>query len=376
MANPVEMKIGNTTFELELLGLDGECQQHVYWCWAAVAVGVANYYQRAQGWTQCRLVQQVIGDCCTEPATPCPSSLPDAGDCDRAFPTGCGLCATGCSKAPHGFQDLSFQEVRQEIARDQPVACRIENNHAVTIYGCAWAKENEDDSYVIYWDPYDPSPRTATYRGLDTSCFWLTTPPGVANRRPATQQEIEAFAGWISQVRPDQQPGSSLDLFRLKASAVSAGQRPETPTARRYVLEGGTVWRDVPLGAEGKELFARSSLVSAPTLPGLLAERRGQSPEIEERREAEVAIVEIPTVCTRALWRRRSDEFVPVGRIPYFLGDGAPLFASAFWNSVRKHVQIAVNQEADLDFPCGGQGGCDECPNMKKKRGLRNAALK
>jgi len=48
--------------------LEVEIQCHTNWCWSAVAVSIAKFYNAASVWTQCSLVNIELGqsDCCSD----------------------------------------------------------------------------------------------------------------------------------------------------------------------------------------------------------------------------------------------------------------------------------------------------------------------
>ncbi len=106
-------------------------QQQPQWCWAAVAVGVAAYYDPATAWTQCRVVGEVLGaECC---------ATPECVECGRQWylDEALALVAHG---AGHGRGALSLAAVLRELRRGAPIGVRIDwgdgSGHFVLLCGC------------------------------------------------------------------------------------------------------------------------------------------------------------------------------------------------------------------------------------------------
>src|SRR5689334_4339996 len=110
------------------LPLDVPVQALTLWCWAACAVGVADYFG-VHSWTQCQVASAVTGRSC------CPSG------------SGCNS-REKLSDALHQVDHLlklenrrlSFDEIRSEIDAGLPVAIRIlwsadRRGHFLVIHG-------------------------------------------------------------------------------------------------------------------------------------------------------------------------------------------------------------------------------------------------
>jgi len=102
------------------------------WCWAAVAVSVARFYDPARVVNQCDLLNQRFGqtDCCQVGADPA---------CDRASRLSHGLKLVG-HLGPVEDRAEPFDAVRAEIVSGRPVGAGIRwryrgGAHAVLIIG-------------------------------------------------------------------------------------------------------------------------------------------------------------------------------------------------------------------------------------------------
>jgi hypothetical protein len=73
---PLNGALGGGPADARNLGFDVEAQQQAQWCWAAVAVSVASFYQPDSAWTQCGVAHAELRttDCCTR-----------SGPCDRPW---------------------------------------------------------------------------------------------------------------------------------------------------------------------------------------------------------------------------------------------------------------------------------------------------
>lgn len=105
-------------------------QQRPQWCWAAVAVGVAAYYDPTTPWTQCRVAREVLGaDCC---------AAPDCVECDRQWYLDEALALVRHG-AGHGRGALSLTAVLRELRRGDPIGVRIDwgdgSGHFVLLCG-------------------------------------------------------------------------------------------------------------------------------------------------------------------------------------------------------------------------------------------------
>lgn len=126
-----------------------EVQEEDQWCWAAVAVSVARFFDPATGWTQCLLACAEFerSDCC-DPA--------HRDDCDKPWYLNRALARTDNLAAPTHVGPRTFAEVAGEIDAGRPAGCRIEwrggdEGHFVVIGG--WLKAASGKEYVDVFDP-------------------------------------------------------------------------------------------------------------------------------------------------------------------------------------------------------------------------------
>lgn len=113
------------------LGFNIEMQEQTQWCWAAVAVSVARFYQPSNTLTQCRVANMVLGTngCCSNPG-PC--------NIDNYLEDALGAVAHYRDIEP---EPLPFSDVNGEITSDRPLGCRIGwfggGGHFVVIHGAS-----------------------------------------------------------------------------------------------------------------------------------------------------------------------------------------------------------------------------------------------
>lgn len=136
---------------MPVLNYTMEYQQHLNWCWAAVAISVARYYTPALVLTQCQLVNLQLGrgDCCNcgdwiSPWHPCNSTSNTSTAIERVGHL------EGVDAAP-----ATFQQVRTEIDNLRPLALRfgwlLGGGHAVTCSG--YYQSNQIGEYLVIEDP-------------------------------------------------------------------------------------------------------------------------------------------------------------------------------------------------------------------------------
>lgn len=109
-------------------------QSQDYWCWAAVASSVRNFFEPSNTLSQCQVATQTLNEyespghaCCSDPA---PCNLPYF--LDRA------LTITGHFNRTHPAP-LSWEEVKEQIDLDLPLCAYLEASssaHYVVISGC------------------------------------------------------------------------------------------------------------------------------------------------------------------------------------------------------------------------------------------------
>ena len=92
-------------------------QRRSNWCWAAVAVSVARFYDRRSTVTQCEITNQVLGrdDCCVGGTGP--------DQCNVQTTLSAGLGAVG---RDFGRQPADANLARRLLARQQPVGIFIQ----------------------------------------------------------------------------------------------------------------------------------------------------------------------------------------------------------------------------------------------------------
>jgi hypothetical protein len=87
------------------------------WCWAAVSVSVAKFYQGQSPWRQCLLVNDQLGL-----ANCCPNGSP--AECDQPWFLERGLDRVG-HLARKEEASVAFQTVSDEIDNRRPLGCFI-----------------------------------------------------------------------------------------------------------------------------------------------------------------------------------------------------------------------------------------------------------
>jgi papain like cysteine protease AvrRpt2 len=101
----------------KLLPFTMETQKREEWCWAAVSVSVARFYEQGSLWRQCSLVNEELGggNCCQNP-------IP--AECNQPWYLERGLERV-LHLADHVQTPLSFDSVADEIDAERPVGCWI-----------------------------------------------------------------------------------------------------------------------------------------------------------------------------------------------------------------------------------------------------------
>jgi hypothetical protein len=130
-----------------------EKQMQTQWCWAAVSVSIARFYQPTAAWTQCSLVntERGLSDCCGASGTVQP--------CNEPYFLDLSLERTG-NLRDYLDRALDESEVRAELRGGAPLGCRIAwdsvNGHFVVLDGFA------DVDGVLHVDIEDPDPLYAS----------------------------------------------------------------------------------------------------------------------------------------------------------------------------------------------------------------------
>lgn len=141
-------------------------QQQDYWCWAAVSASIANFYNAATSWTQCRIATvEKDAPCCEDGSSK---------ECNQAYALDQALERTDNLR---DFLDrtLDASEIRTEIHQKSPLGCRIAWNategHFLVINGYEepegqlWVDvEDPDRSFDASTYPYDEFANR--YRGI------------------------------------------------------------------------------------------------------------------------------------------------------------------------------------------------------------------
>lgn len=108
-----------------------ETQKQSQWCWAAVAVSVARFYEPSGAFDQCRVANSVLSTnvCCANPAA-----------CNDDNFLEDSLAAVGHFRDVEP-EPLPFAGVNGEITADRPVGCRIGwfggGGHFVVVHGAS-----------------------------------------------------------------------------------------------------------------------------------------------------------------------------------------------------------------------------------------------
>jgi hypothetical protein len=136
------------------LGVPLEFQKERFWCWAAVAKGVADFYANGDcGMAQCDIATRVlhIGDCCNGAA------------CNRWSEMEEPLVVVqhtngqpiDCSEGTDGV----FAVIQNAIKLQQPIPARIQwsdgTGHFVVICGCSTNGQSSQSLQIL--DPWDSS---------------------------------------------------------------------------------------------------------------------------------------------------------------------------------------------------------------------------
>src|SRR5258708_599618 len=130
----------------EIPGLRFQAQANPFWCWAAVAWMVQDYYAKGQGSAECDIATTVTGgNCCPPPRLDDPTN-----PCLRAADLVAALGTIGHAASPLVEQPQSFLFVMNEIIGRRPLCAQMAReggNHYVVLAGCA------DDQSLRVFDP-------------------------------------------------------------------------------------------------------------------------------------------------------------------------------------------------------------------------------
>ena len=126
-----------------------ERQQANNWCWAAVTVSVADFYEKPSSHKQCTRANFHFGQtgCCANP---------DSTSCDKPFDPTVSLSAVGHFKSSQN-SSLTFDQVKEQVNAMAPIVCFIDwgtsVGHAVVIDG--YAESSTGTRYLYGDDPGD-----------------------------------------------------------------------------------------------------------------------------------------------------------------------------------------------------------------------------
>lgn len=137
-----------------------EYQEQMEWCWAAVTVSVARYYNRRDRLQQCALANDFfLQDRC------CEEQFGRSKDCNLSYPLDVALREYGHLAGCHGLP-ISFEEISSEIDWDRPVCVGIrwrdrQVGHFIAIRGYL-----DDFSGSFYIEDPGWGPSIVTYKTL------------------------------------------------------------------------------------------------------------------------------------------------------------------------------------------------------------------
>jgi|APFre7841882654_1041346.scaffolds.fasta_scaffold51768_1 hypothetical protein len=143
-------------------------QQKSCWCWAATAVSVSGFFNPNTNWTQCFLVNAVLGrdDCCLDRS---------GEDCDKTEILDIALKRTGNYQS--WKKGANTADIKQEILANRPLCAHISwadgGGHFVAITGFH-SDLNTDLNRIYVSDPFfgdsnvDVTTFLARYKGDGT----------------------------------------------------------------------------------------------------------------------------------------------------------------------------------------------------------------
>lgn len=138
------------------------------WCWAAVATGVANFFNIASGWSQCRVASKALtpNDCCAHPGSQ---------GCNVPYFLNLALTVVGHYVAYSGVEPMAT--IQLEIDAGRPVGARIGwaggGGHFMVIAGY----DLVNDSFLILDPIYGSNivPRVTFETAYQGSGSWSNT---------------------------------------------------------------------------------------------------------------------------------------------------------------------------------------------------------
>jgi hypothetical protein len=303
-------------FELYRLPFRGQLQVQSNWCWAAVAVSVAEFYEPQSRWTQAAVVGQELNrtDCGAVPVPPA---------CDQPHRLDLALART---RTLAGWQAgvLGWEAIRQELLRRAVLGVRVAwrggGGHFVAIYGVARSLAVE---YLLVDDPLH-GPQTIEYQQFisnyqgsgQCSHLYFTHAPmflTLESLDPALFQPIlaaralplaEVAAPASSPAAP--QLGLPHYVHVVPLAALLAEPTPTDlfgpPTGIRALeVPAGSppALYEVATNPQHPGLLAQ---VSSPAYLALLDEGLARLQSLATPPGAELRLVRIPALNTEALW--------------------------------------------------------------------------
>jgi len=128
---------------MPILNFDMDSQMEGFWCWAAVAKGVSDFYNRGSEFTQCSIAQQVLN---------VPNCCPQVEACNQTEDLKTALMVTG--NFVQKKRKISWAKLENELINGRVVAARIQfrsgAGHFIVLYGTS---ENGGVRYVSVNDP-------------------------------------------------------------------------------------------------------------------------------------------------------------------------------------------------------------------------------
>lgn len=181
----------------QILNLPDLDQEQGHWCWAAVGMNIARFYDPLGTWSQCEIVNTALqrADCCSDPAAS------DFNLCNRDGYLEQALKITRCFASMTGHA-LAFADIQAELNQDRLIGCRVAwtggGAHFLTLKG--WILGESGIEYIVVSDPIYRSARieasqfaSAYQGGADWTHSYRTRPepaPGGAAAHPGARIDL------------------------------------------------------------------------------------------------------------------------------------------------------------------------------------------
>jgi hypothetical protein len=130
----------------------------VNWCWAAAGASIANYYEKEETWTPCKVANLVFGreDCCGASGVECDKAL----ECSVALKALKHLAGTGSS-------GLSISGIKKQIDADRPIFAGLVGWKGLAGHGVVITGYNNTDPKKPTIEVQDPDGGSKTVCNLD-----------------------------------------------------------------------------------------------------------------------------------------------------------------------------------------------------------------